>query len=223
MHVHCIRAFAAVAGLAMATAAHADALARLIVKFKDTTAKSALTPKARIAKLASDTGVSLAHLRSMALGAEVVTVEGPAAAAQVAALLVANPDVDYAVVDHRVHAMQFARSPVNDQYAQEQRYLANGPTAISAYDAWTITHGSPNIVVAVIDTGYRPHAGMLGRFLPGYDMISDVAAANDGEESRMSCPTTTSCPAAPTSSTKAAPIAATTSSVRSDPTRPRTS
>ena len=178
MQRHRVRGIAAAALLAIATAVHADAPARLIVKLKDASAKSALTPKARIAKLAIDTGVALAHVRSMALGADVVTVEGSAAAEEIAARLSADPDVQYAVVDHRVHAMQAA---VNDQYAPEQRYLANTSTGISAYDAWTVTHGSPSIVVAVIDTGYRPHAGMLGRFLPGYDMISDVATANDGD------------------------------------------
>src|SRR6185312_16889506 len=111
------------------------------------------------AKVAIDTGISLTHVRSMALGADVVAVENSAAAEQVAARLAADPDVDYAVVDHRVHAMQAARTPVNDTFAQEQHYLANTSTGVSAYDAWTITHGSPNIVVAVIDTGYRPHAG----------------------------------------------------------------
>ena len=37
------------------------------------------------------------------------------------------------------------------------------------------------MTVAVIDTGYRLHAGMTGRFLAGYDMISDPAIANDGD------------------------------------------
>src|SRR5665647_593195 len=49
------------------------------------------------------------------------------------------------------------------------------------------------------------------------------AAANSGEESRMSCPTTTSVPAAPTSSTNPAASAATMSVVSVWPTRPRTS
>lgn len=180
MKAHSVRAIAAAAALAIATAAHADAPARLIVKLKETSAKSALTPKARIAKLATDTGIALAHVRSMALGADVVTTQG-AAAEQIAARLAAEPDVEYAVVDHRVHAMQFAPPPVNDLFAPQQRYLSNMPTAISAYDAWTVTHGSPNIVVAVVDSGYRPHAGLAGRFLPGYDMIEDIETANDGD------------------------------------------
>ena len=169
------------AALAVAATAHAAQPARLIVKLKDTSAKSALTPKVRIAKLASDSGVALTHVRPMALGADVVTTQGAAPAEQVAARLAAQPDVDYAVVDRPVHALQFAPPPVNDLFAPQQRYLSNIATAISAYDAWTVTHGSPYIVVAVVDSGYRPHAGMAGRFLPGYDMISDVGTANDGD------------------------------------------
>ena len=32
----------------------------------------------------------------------------------------------------------------------------------------------------MLDTGVRPHAGMAGRLLPGYDMIDDPMTANDG-------------------------------------------
>ena len=33
----------------------------------------------------------------------------------------------------------------------------------------------------MLDTGFRPHADLAGRILPGYDMISDPAVANDGD------------------------------------------
>lgn len=45
--------------------------------------------------------------------------------------------------------------------------------------AWDITLGSGNIDVAVLDTGYRPHAD-LQAMLPGYDFISSAKIANDG-------------------------------------------
>ena len=47
-------------------------------------------------------------------------------------------------------------------------------------DAWDVTKGSASITVAVIDTGYRPHAD-LGPVLQGYDFITDVTMANDGD------------------------------------------
>ena len=36
------------------------------------------------------------------------------------------------------------------------------------------------VVVAVIDTGFRPHADLSGQFLPGYDFITDPFVSNDG-------------------------------------------
>ena len=43
-----------------------------------------------------------------------------------------------------------------------------------------MTTGSAAVVVAVVDTGYRPHADLAGRILPGYDFVSDPKIANDG-------------------------------------------
>lgn len=45
--------------------------------------------------------------------------------------------------------------------------------------AWDITLGSGAIDVAVLDTGYRPHSD-LQAMLPGYDFVSSVSMANDG-------------------------------------------
>ncbi|MBU6483166.1 MAG: S8 family peptidase [Betaproteobacteria bacterium] len=156
--------------------------ARLIVKFKAGGAKSALTAADQIKRLGGTTGLPLRELRGMALGAQVVTVDGAygdAAALRIAAQVARNPDVEFAQVDHLRHAM--AAYPVNDEFIAAQTYLVDSPTALNAFDAWTVTHGSPSVTVAVVDTGYRPHAGMAGRFLAGYDMISDPAVANDGD------------------------------------------
>ncbi len=180
MHAKLLCALVIATALAASTGAPAEG-ARLIVKLKDDTAKSALTPKARIEKLGSATGTPLRHLREMALGADVVATEATSAAdaERVLAQIVVQPDVQFAEIDRRVHAFQ-AQPPVNDLFALQQHYLANDPTAISAYAAWEVTRGSANVVVAVVDSGYRPHAGMAGRILPGYNMISDVFTANDG-------------------------------------------
>ena len=51
---------------------------------------------------------------------------------------------------------------------------------INAFAAWDVTTGSPGVIVAVVDTGYLPHADLAGRILPGYDFISDLKVANDG-------------------------------------------
>ncbi|MBS0327719.1 MAG: S8 family peptidase [Proteobacteria bacterium] len=156
--------------------------ARFIVKFRDSGAVTqAVRPEgARVAKLAAATRTPLQKLRDMGLGAEVVIAQGiePGAGAEaVAARLAANPGVEFAAVDHRRYPLQ--AYPTNDQYVGSQFYLFNGPTGINAFDAWTVTHGSADVTVAVIDTGYRPHVDLAGRFLPGYDMISDPAVANN--------------------------------------------
>ena len=46
--------------------------------------------------------------------------------------------------------------------------------------AWDSATGA-GVVVAVIDTGYLPHADLVANLLPGYDFISIAAAGNDGD------------------------------------------
>lgn len=47
-------------------------------------------------------------------------------------------------------------------------------------DSWDLTLGSGSVNVAVLDTGYRPHAD-LQAMLPGYDFITVRTTANDGD------------------------------------------
>lgn len=48
--------------------------------------------------------------------------------------------------------------------------------------AWDITQGSPNVIVAVIDTGVLlDHPELQGKLVPGYDFISDNANSGDNE------------------------------------------
>ncbi|MEP6656664.1 MAG: S8 family peptidase, partial [Betaproteobacteria bacterium] len=68
-----------------------------------------------------------------------------------------------------------------DDLVTGQTYLTGAANAIDAYGAWDITTGASTTVVAVVDTGYRPHADLTGRLLPGYDFIRDPAVANDGD------------------------------------------
>ncbi|HKP65927.1 MAG TPA: S8 family serine peptidase, partial [Casimicrobiaceae bacterium] len=165
-------AAAALGGLMFAASANAQTT-RLIVKLQPAGAKSAMTSKARIEKAA---GTSIQHLRTMAIGADVVVVAGDASIVErTVANLAGHPDVAFVQVDHR------RRPAVNDQYAAAEQYLSNAPGGISATSAWNVTHGSSSIVVAVVDTGVRPHAGLAGRLLPGYDMIFDPKSANDGD------------------------------------------
>ena len=135
---------------------------------------------ARVSRLAADGGVPLAYVRPMALGAHVIALDRPVPLSEARAIarrLAGHADVEYVQPDRRMRA-QFVP---NDQYLNLQTYLRDDAAAISAFSAWDVTTGSAGTVVAVVDTGYRPHAGMAGRILPGYDFVSDPVIANDGD------------------------------------------
>lgn len=74
----------------------------------------------------------------------------------------------------------------NDPLFADQWYLwdlrsSDGGFSVRAPDAWPRTTGSRDVVVAVIDTGYTTHPDLDGQVIRGYDFVSDVAMANDGD------------------------------------------
>lgn len=90
--------------------------------------------------------------------------------------------VEFAEPDRVVRAT--ATTPSDPGYlAHQWHYFA--PTGYynkggaNLPEAWDVTRGSASVTVAVLDTGYRPHAD-LGPVLPGYDFIFDAAMGNDG-------------------------------------------
>jgi subtilisin family serine protease len=113
---------------------------------------------------------------------EMLTAVTRSRAADLAAMLEATPGVRYATPDYPVK--KDAYFP-NDPYFQNgrQRDMANPLTTsyygIDAPEAWDITVGS-DLVVAVVDTGVRPHGEFSSRLLDGYDFISDPDNSHDG-------------------------------------------
>lgn len=185
----------------------ADA-ARVIVKFKQGSVllrKHALsatasasetldTVTARANSLGARLGVSLRAGRALNEHAQVVKASGIDSAA-LAERLAAEADVEYAVVDQRRTHFALPNDPLYTQGppisgstggpAVGQWYLhapaGEVASSINATSAWDLTTGSSNIVVAVLDTGVRPeHPDLANRLLAGYDMVSDVQTANDG-------------------------------------------
>ena len=92
--------------------------------------------------------------------------------------LSAHSDIEYAEPDYIMHTMQV---PNDTLYDSEHWHYKNGAGAANLEGAWDITTGDASDVIAVIDTGILYHADLSGKILQGYDFISDVEAANDGD------------------------------------------
>jgi serine protease len=166
----------------------ADMTDRLIVKYKDSqangkgAARVAAIGKARMAiaqRAGQQFGLSMKELRSSATGAHIIQLNKKMTVAQVAALAqeLASRDstVEYAEPDRM---MQKMFTPNDPRYAEQWHYFET-TGGLRANLAWDKATGT-GINVAVIDTGYRPHADMSGQFVGGYDFISDTFIANDG-------------------------------------------
>lgn len=68
-----------------------------------------------------------------------------------------------------------------DYYYYNQWALGTSNYGINAVDAWDITTGRSDIVVAVIDTGIVAHQDINDQLVQGHDFISDPAFAVDGD------------------------------------------
>jgi serine protease len=172
--------------------------ARVIVQFKD----GASTLRAHALSAGSDAfsqqlalsnrAQSLASRRGLALrsGAGISersqVVHGPAGMTSqaLADQLAADPEVEFAVPDHRMRRLATpndtlfpalgagARGPASAQW-----YLrtpnAEHPASINAQVAWDSSKGD-NVIVAVLDTGVRPgHDDLAGKLVGGYDFVSN--------------------------------------------------
>lgn len=74
----------------------------------------------------------------------------------------------------------------NDPLFDDQWYLwdadaPDGGFSVRAPDVWGVTTGDDSVVIAVIDTGVAAHPDLAGTVIPGYDFVSDIPMANDGD------------------------------------------
>jgi serine protease len=180
-----------------------DDAARVIVKLKADSSllrEQALSGTAheirRAQALGQRLGLAMSAGSMVSDRSQVVFATG-ITSAELAQRLALESDVEYAVPDQRRRHFVAPNDPLyadgvgGNGPAVGQWYL-RAPTgavqsSINVEAAWSITTGSPSIVVAVLDTGVRfDHPDLLavaagGNLLPGYDMVSDPAVANDGD------------------------------------------
>ena len=153
---------------------------RVIVKYKNnsTLGQTASMSDAQLATLAQRSGMNLRHLRRLADGAQLLRLENKQNGlrmADVVAALQADSNVEYAEADIKMYPLAV---PNDSRYNEQWQYFeTTGGLNLPA--AWDSTQGA-GVVIAVIDTGYRPHADLAANILPGYDMISDITTAQDG-------------------------------------------
>ncbi len=131
-------------------------------------------------RVAQRRGVGLRRLRALALArTELVSVDrnmGLSELEALAAELASDPNVEAVEVDRM---LQPVFTPNDPSYSSMWHYFES-TGGVRLPTAWDSTDGA-GAVVAVIDTGYRPHADLVGNLLPGYDMISDSVVGNDGD------------------------------------------
>ncbi|MGH8849673.1 MAG: S8 family peptidase, partial [Casimicrobiaceae bacterium] len=171
------------------SAASRPPTARLIVKYRDAALRNVAALNGALGQpqldhLSSLAGQPVASERAMSGGAFVVRLLQSLPAEQVESLaryLATDPSIEYAAPDR---LKQPKRIPNDPDYPQQWHYQSppGEPAGADLPPAWDVTTGAAAIVVAVIDTGSMPlHPDLAGRYVGGYDMISDPHIANDGD------------------------------------------
>ena len=197
------------ARLAAAPAAGADARAmtgRVIVKWRE----GAATPREHPMSVGQPVNVveDIAQRRAESAGSRLglklstgrmlgrrsqVMFSKELGSAELAARLARHPDVEYAVEDQRqtFHYIPrdplFAAGPANGQGPTVGQWYLRTPnatirSAVNVEGAWDLVAANPSVVVAVLDTGVlADHVDLAGRVLPGWDLVSTLPEANDGD------------------------------------------
>jgi len=173
--------------MSAAGAGQGETTDRMIIKYRDAqqlhrSAAAAPVAGERMAGLmtaASQRGVQMSHLRNNALGAHVMKLDKRLSVQelrQMAAQLQAqDPSIEYAEPDRMMYPLL---TPNDSQYTNQWHYY-DATGGIRAPQAWDLSNGS-GVTVAVLDTGYRPHADLNANIVAGYDFINDTKVANDG-------------------------------------------
>jgi len=188
-------ALASASGLAAAGGAGAGApqfiveTDRIIVKYRDSkaAANGALARvanltgerKAKLDRAGQQFGVVVRESHAISTGAQVFKLDRRRNLSEVrslaAEMMARDPSIEYAEPDR---IMTHMATPTDPRYTDQWHYYETAG-GLRLPTAWDKSTGS-GVVVAVLDTGYRPHADLSGQFVGGYDFISTAAIGNDG-------------------------------------------
>lgn len=152
---------------------------RVIVKYRAATDRAVIEAQTQaVTDAQARSGVVLSRVRSTTAGADILRLDREIPRGDLEALIrsiAADPNVEY-VEEDRI--MTRLATP-NDPRYNEQWHYYEATAGINLPTAWDTATGS-GVTVAVVDTGYRPHADLAANIVGGYDFISDVTVANDG-------------------------------------------
>lgn len=154
-------------------------LEQFIVKYSTVRPTITATSLALAEGVAAALGARIIPVRLLATGAHLLRLDRPLPTSVLLklndAIVAADPTVEYAEPDYIASA---AFTPNDPSFFSQWHYYE--PTGgINVQSAWDQSSGN-GVVVAVLDTGYRPHVDLAGNLLPGYDFIWEVTSANDG-------------------------------------------
>ncbi|MFD1721172.1 S8 family serine peptidase [Amnibacterium endophyticum] len=144
----------------------------------------------RVALQRAVPAVRLAAVRRLAPHTAVVTVRSSATTSAVRAALERSRQVVDTALDRRLRiagtvapVASGARAAAKQWDLWDARSTRRaGGYGMDASRAWTRTLGSPDVVVAVLDTGITPHPDLRGASLvPGYDFVSGAEDIGTGD------------------------------------------
>jgi serine protease len=166
------------------TAAPAEGTTRLLVRFRDPAARPGDATITRARRAATNAaGGELGYLRQASGGWHVLVATDERQLAAALSTLRANANtlgIESVEPDRRIYP---ALTPNDAQYSSMWALKPVSPTSFGANfeSAWNVTTGTNTMVVAVLDTGIvQTHPDLAGRFVSGYDFVTDVPTANDG-------------------------------------------
>ncbi|MFO1372937.1 MAG: S8 family peptidase [Candidatus Competibacteraceae bacterium] len=134
-------------------------------------------------QLSQSAGVKLQAVRVNGSGAQIMRLPAEMSNHSVTGIarrLAERKDVQWAEPDTRYRALLIPNDPEFSQHWHLREAAASAGGA-GLPDAWDISTGAAELVVAVVDTGVLPHAELGNRLLKGYDFISTADSARDGD------------------------------------------